>query len=119
MANRVAGICYTKIDGAQITLGEKLTVNITRTQKEGVVGLSGVVGYKETFRVPSIEVEAFIKDLPIAQIEAGTNLTITAELATGQAAVLSSAWLKESLQVEAADGKVNLIFEGLEGRWLS
>ncbi len=119
MANRIAGICYVKVDGEQIEVAGSVTVSISMFEKEGLSGLTGVAGYKEIPRIPSIEVEAYlIPGFPINKLEAMNNATITAELANGQVAVLSGAWLTGAIEAKAAEGTTTLKFQGLEGKWI-
>jgi hypothetical protein len=55
----IAGVAYIKVDGKQYTLAGSMTIALARVSREGLVGLSGVAGYKETPRVPFIEVELY------------------------------------------------------------
>lgn len=119
MGKRIAGVCYVKVDGGQISVAGNVTVSIMATEKEGLSGLSGVAGFKETPRVPSIEVEAHhVPEFDMASLEAMTDGTITAELANGKTAVLSGAWLAGTVDFSASDGTGTLKFEGLEGKWI-
>lgn len=119
MAGRVAGICYIKVDGAQLEVKGGIEVSIAQTSKEKVVGLTGVAGYKESVQPPFIKVEAiFTKDFPISTITNGSNMTITAELANGKVATLANAWLEGSdIAVNAEEGTINLEFTGTTGIW--
>ena len=116
---RIAGTCYLKVDGDQLELAGSINVSIQKTEKEGLSGLSGVPGYKETARVPFIEIEAFVpKGFPRKKLEGMEDATVTAELANGETAVLSGAWLAGTADVNGAEGSTNLKFEGVDGKWI-
>ena len=115
MGKRIAGVAYIKGDGDQLELSGKLTCNIMMTEKEGVSGLSGPVGYKETPRIPTIEGDFFVTPaFPMEKIANLKDATITAELANGTTAVLSQAWLSGTIEVDAAEGTTSLKFEGIK-----
>ena len=119
MKNRIAGTCFISVDGVQLELGGKVNVSIDSSEKEGLSGLSGVAGYKEMPRVPFIDLEAFVpKDFPMSKLNSGDDMTITADLANGSSAVLTGAWLAGAIEVDAAEGKTNLKFEGKSGKWI-
>lgn len=119
MKNRIAGTCFVSVDGVQLELGGKISLSLDASEKEGLAGLSGVAGYKETPRVPFIDLEAFVpKDFPMAKLTAGEDMTITADLANGMSGVLSNAWLAGATEVDGAEGKTNLKFEGKSGKWI-
>ena len=114
MANRVAGVCYVKADGQQYTLGGSCTVSPSSVEREGVVGLSGPAGYKETPRIPFVEIEVVTTpDLSIEAVDKITDATVTAELANGKTYVLRGAWSKAAVEINAADGTTTIRFEGL------
>ena len=115
MSNRIAGVAYLKVDGAQYFLSGKLTVSYGSVVREGLSGLSGVAGYKETPRVPSIEGEFFTTaDISLKNLEAVTDATITAEMANGKNYVLSGAWSAGTADINAAEGTFTMKFEGLK-----
>lgn len=112
---RIAGTAYIKVDGAQYSLAGSMTVSPTKLEREGMAGLSGVAGFKETPRVPFIEGEFYTTaELSIATIEAIENATITAELANGKVYTMRNAWFAGPADINAAEGTVPLRFEGVE-----
>lgn len=114
--SRIAGTCYIKVDGAQYTLAGSLTVSIDSVTREGLAGLSGVAGYKESPRVPYIEGEFYAtEDVSIPALQAITDATVTAELANGKTYVLRNAWRAGALELNAAEGTFTLRFEGMAG----
>lgn len=119
MAKPIGGTAYISVDGEQLSLGGTLTVSISPTEREGQAGLSGPAGYIERPRVPYIEGEFLIPaGFPLEKIEAMTAGTVTAELATGRVAVLSEAWFVGPLDLNAAEGKSTIRFEGIKGEWV-
>ncbi|MEH6630163.1 MAG: phage tail tube protein [Halopseudomonas aestusnigri] len=116
MGKRIAGTAYVKVDGNQYTLSGSLTVSIDEAEREGLVGLSGVAGFKEMPRVPFIEGEFFTTDeMNLKDVEAITDATVTAELANGKTYVLRNAWTAGAREVDAAEGNVTIKFEGISG----
>jgi hypothetical protein len=117
-APRVAGICYFKIDGEQLEAKGGIECPITTTKRETVEGLTGVAGYKETARTPYIKGNfVFGPDFPLAKLESGTDMTITAELANGKTYVLSGAYLVGDPAAKGDEGEVELEFNGVKGLW--
>jgi uncharacterized protein YlzI (FlbEa/FlbD family) len=113
---RLAGTAYFKIDGNQYSLGGSLTVSIDGTEREGKAGLSGVAGFSEKPRVPFIEGEFFLTEtLSLPEIEAITDTTVTAELANGKTYLLREAWSAGAREANAAEGTVEIRFEGMSG----
>lgn len=117
-APRVAGICYFKVDGEQLELKGSLECPVTDLQRETVMGLSGVAGYKETARTPFIKgAFIFTPGFPLDKLNTGTDLTITAELANGKVYTLSGAYLVGEPNAKGDDGEVELEFNGTKGLW--
>lgn len=119
MKNRIAGVCFLSVDSDQLELAGKLNCSLDPAEKEGLSGLSGVAGYKETPRVPFIDIEVFVpKGFPMAKIRDRDDLVITADLANGMSGVLSEAWLAGAIELDGGEGKTNLKFEGKDGKWI-
>lgn len=112
--NRVAGVCYLKANGKQLTLGGAFTVSPSKVEREGVVGMSGVAGYKETPVIPYIEGEVITTaDLDIEELDAFVGGTVTAELANGKNYVLTQAWRAGRSEIDGVEGKLPVRFEGV------
>lgn len=110
---KVAGTAFIKVDGQQLALAGSLTVDPTLVEREGLTGLSGVVGYKENNMVPSIEMEVFVtQDTNLKVLKDATDVTVTAELANGKVFSLRNAWLASRIAMNAAEGTASLKFEG-------
>ena len=85
MGKRVAGTCFVKVDGDQLEVKGSLECTVGDTTREAVTSTRGVVGIKETVRVPSTKLTAiFMPDFPIDKLTTGTDMTITSELANGK-----------------------------------
>ncbi len=116
MGKRIAGKAYVKVDSKQYTLAGSLTVMVDEEEREGLVGLSGVAGYKETPLIPFIEAEYFATDeLSLKDIGKITDATVTAELANGKTYVLRNAWSSGSRELDGAEGTLTIKFEGISG----
>ncbi len=117
-SEKIAGTAYIKYDGAQLSLSGTLTVSLDTVEREGLAGLSGPAGYKETPRVPFIEAEVFgDSDWDPAALDLITDATIVAELANGKKGVLRNAWKAGASDFNAAEGTTTVRFEGMSGEW--
>lgn len=117
---KIAGTCYLKRDGVQYALRGQLTINPLSIMREGIAGLDGVHGFKETPRVPFIEAQVTkTPDLRLKGLEGVREATITAECADGSVYVLTEAWHAGEAALDAAEGQVTLRFEGVSCREVS
>jgi hypothetical protein len=113
----IAGTAYIKVDGKQYTLGGSMNVAINEVTREGLAGLSGVAGYKETPHVPKIEGEFYTTtEFSVRDLEQVKNATVTAELANGKTYILSEAWQSGDIEVDVAGGTCTITFEAMRGR---
>jgi len=109
----IAGTAYLTIDGKQFTLGGKCTVKPADVVREGKTGLSGVAGYKESPKIPSIDIELFVdQDTSMLDMNKITDATVTVELVDGRAYVLRNAWQSGDLEHDVAEGTATVTFEG-------
>ncbi len=116
MANRIAGVCYLKVDGTQYALRGSLTVSTDRYEREGVAGMDAVHGFIERPRVPSISADITdMGGLSLEGLRGIEDATVTAELANGKTYLLRNAWVADALELNAADGQVSVVFQGLKG----
>jgi Phage tail tube protein len=116
MANNcVAGDCFVKFDGRQLSVRGSVTISPNTRTRTGVAGLDGVHGFRSENRVPYIEVEATNrKEVPLTDLAKVVDSTVTAELETGEVWVLRNAWQAADLELAAAEGTVTIRFEGLQ-----
>ncbi|MCZ0823712.1 phage tail tube protein [Dickeya solani] len=113
---RIAGTCYIKVDGLQLSASGGIEVPMNTTQKDDVVGLDGSVDYKETHRAPYVKATFKIPgDFPIDKLISSDSMTITAEMANGMIYVLSSAWVHGEINHNAEEGTADVEFHGQEG----
>ena len=115
MAQRIAGIAFVHVDGKQYPLRGNFTVSPSRTEKAGIAGQDRVHGYSELPRVPFIAgTISMIPELSLDEIDAWTDATVTAELASGHNYVLRNAWTAEAREIATAEGEVAVRWEGME-----
>ena len=113
---RIAGTCYFKIDGQQLSMTGGIEVPMNTKVNDDVIGLDGSVDRKETHRSPYIKGTFKVpKDFPVNKVTTSDQMTITAELANDQVYVLSSAWLHGEANRNAEEGTADLEFHGEEG----
>ena len=113
---KIAGTCYFKIDGLQLSLTGGIEVPMNTKVNDDVMGLDGSVDRKETHRAPYTKVTAKVpKGFPVKKITDSDDMTITSELANGMVYVLSSAWLHGEANHNPEEGTVDLEFHGEEG----
>lgn len=114
MGQRIAGVCFLKVDGTQYSLRGSMEVQPTVTKREGIAGQDGVHGFKEMPQVPFIEGEfTDMGNLSMVTLAAITDSTVTAELANGTTYILANAWWAVEGKVDTVEGKVPFKFEGL------
>lgn len=113
---RIAGTCYFKLDGLQISASGGVEVPMNTKVRDDIIGLDGSGNFKETHRAPYVKLTGIVtKDFPVDKITESTEMTITAELANGQVYVLSQAWLHGEANHNPEEGTVDLEFHGTEG----
>lgn len=118
MAKRIAGVCYVKLDGAQLTIKGGLEAPIASSKREGVMAADGPAGFKETPVQPYVKVTAlFTDDFPKSAVQKGTDMTITAEFANGGVYTLSGAHLANEAPAKGEEGEIELEFHGQDGTW--
>jgi hypothetical protein len=114
MAQRIAGTAFLKVDGNQYPLRGNFTVTPSLIRRPGLPAQDYIHGYSELPRVPSIEGDvSTTPGLSIEDIDAMTNVTITAELANNSVYVLREGWCVSALAINARDGLVRVKWEGM------
>jgi Phage tail tube protein len=114
--NRIAGVAYFSVDGVRFPLVGDLTYDPGTVKRKSEAGQDVVHGYSEEPYAPSIQ--ASLRDTggySVAAINAMTGVTVVAELANGKTIIGSAMWTVESQEVETADAKYKVRFEGLTG----
>lgn len=88
MGQLIAGTCYVKVDGAQLTISGGCKAPLMAVKRETV--MPGF--YKETDLAPSFKVSALhTPDFPLKQLIAGTDMTVTCEFNNDKVYVLAGA----------------------------
>lgn len=115
---KIAGTSYIKVDGEQLEVTGGVEIPLVDVKREAVMGPNGPVGYKETAMEPTVKMTvAFTEDFPLATLQAGTDMTVTSELANGKVHTLSGAFVKGEPVVKNDEGTVDLEFSGMKGIW--
>ncbi|MDH0730980.1 phage tail tube protein [Pseudomonas sichuanensis] len=114
MGQRVAGICYVKVDGAQLTIAGSCEARLMDVKRESVV--PGF--FKEEQLTPYIKCKAVhTPDFPLKKLVEGTDMTVVCEFSNGKVYVLSAAYLVDEPVASGDDGTIDLQFDGLKGVW--
>ena len=114
MGKKVAGTVYAKVDGGQVTTTGGVECPLSDVKRETVA--PGY--YKEEDLAPYVKLTCVDDpDLPIKQIMASTNSTITAELANGRVYVLSGAYVVGEPASKGDDGTIEFEWNGIKGAW--
>jgi hypothetical protein len=118
MANNcVAGECFVKVDGRQLSVRGTLTISPNRKTRDAVAGLDGIHGFTEVFHPQTIEIEITNRPaFPLTDLEDIVDATVTAELQSGEVWVLRNAWHQGDMDFNAADGTVTITFAGMDMR---
>jgi hypothetical protein len=112
MGERIAGIAFVKCDGRQFALRGSFVVSPSPAERTGIAGQDGVHGYIETPRIPFIAGNlSTTSDLSVEELDAMTDITVTAELANGKNYVASNAWTKSAHEIDTAQGMVAVRWE--------
>jgi hypothetical protein len=114
MGQRIGGILYLTVDAVQYAVRGSFTVTPSSVKREGVAGQTQVDGYTEMPVVPSIKGDfSTVPGLSLTALQAITDSTITCALANGSTYVLANAWSVPPFEIDTADGKVSVEFQGL------
>jgi hypothetical protein len=114
--NRIAGTAYLTVDGVPYALVGDLEYSPGTVKRESLSGQDGVHGFKEMPIAPHIS--GTFRDMnlvPLALINALTDVTVTLQLANGKLVVGRNMWTVEELTGKATDGTVEVRWEGLQG----
>lgn len=118
MAKSIAGTCYVKVDGEQLSLNGSLSCTMNTVVREAILGSNGVAGFSENPVAPTISGTFNVpKDFPVERLMSSTAMTVTAELANGMVFTLSDAFVSGEVSFSPNDGTVALTFTGVRGNW--
>jgi len=113
--NRLAGIAYLSVDGKQYMLAGDFAYSPSKVSRETLVGQDTVHGYSE--KPHQGMMSGTLRDaggLTVADLNAMTNVTVTAELANGKTIVGRNMWTVEVQEVKTADATIDVKWEGFE-----
>lgn len=111
--SRLAGVAFLWIDGRSYPLVGDALYNPSSVTRESLVGMDTVHGFKETPMAGYIE--GTIRDgndLSVASLNGLTDSTVVLELANGKTVTGRNMWTAESQEVDLAEGKFKVRFEG-------
>lgn len=112
---RIAGIAFLLVDGRQYPARGDWKVQPNTTSREGIAGQDSVHGFKETPIVPYIEGDVSdFGGISVQALQAAEDVTVTLESANNKVWVLRNGWVAGNIEVETADGKYKVRFEGLD-----
>lgn len=113
---RVGGIIYLKVGSELLQAKGSFTYNIGAPQREAVVGMDGVHGFKETPQVPYIEGEITDSNkLDLHTLVNARDVTVTLQLANGKTIVLQEAWYAADGTGNTEEGNLPVRYEGVSG----
>jgi hypothetical protein len=111
--NRLAGTAYLSVDGVTYMLVGDFEYSPSTKNRESLVGMDGVHGYKEKPMAPHIS--GTLRDsagLSVASLNDMTNVSVVAELANGKTVVGRNMWTVESQTAKSEDGTIEVKWEG-------
>lgn len=113
MSGSLAGTATLTLDGMSVNVGGTFRYSIGNKTRETLTGMSGIHGYRETFRAPFIEAE--IRDnggLSLEEIATYTNITVVAVLANGKTIMGEGMWIVNNQDVDTQQATFTARFEG-------
>ena len=116
MAKGIAGTCYLKVDGEQLSVSSNsISIQSAEVKREAVMGSTGLAGYSEEAVAPTISGTFNVTaDFPLKKLLNGTEFTVTAELVTGK---VSDAFVSGDVSYKTGEGTIELTFTGVKGAW--
>lgn len=117
---RKAGVCYCKLDGQMLDLEGTISISPAMNVREAIVGSTGVIGYRETPRAPTVEVTAYPDSRAMIQkLLNATGMTVTCEMANEKLVyVLSEAFVSGEPTFDGDAGTASITFTGVRGEWV-
>ena len=113
---RLAGVTYITVSGVQYPIADDCTWQPGNLKRETMTGLSGTVGYNETFVPAMIKVKIY--DSPDMAVSDWFNFTdelVVVTAANGKFVTGSGMWVTEALSVSGKEGSFEVTFEGVPG----
>lgn len=116
MAGAVAGTAYIQVDGESLALVGEFEYDSGEVSREPATGMDGVHGYIE--KPKHSYIKGTLRNLPgisVADLNAMTDVTVVCELNNGKTIVGRNMWTTGSENAEAAEGKIPVEWNGLQG----
>ena len=110
---RISGAASLTIDGVSFAVVDEPGYRLATVTRESLVSMSSIDGYSEKPIVPYIK--ANLRDMPgfsVADFEAMTNVTVELVLNNGKVITGQGMWNTVAQEVNAADAKFSVQFEG-------
>lgn len=114
--NRLAGEAEVTVDGQTYMIAGDFKYSPASVTRETLPGQDRIHGYKEMPRAPFISCS--VRDagtLTVADINAQTDVTISAVLSNGKQIIGRGMWTVEAQEVDTQDAKFEVKWEGLDG----
>ncbi len=109
---RVGGIIFVKIDGAQVRAKGAFTYDLGVPQRKSVVGHDGVHGFSETPKAAYLEGEITDgRNIDLKALQSISNSTITLDLANGKTILFPQAVYTGDGTAGTEDGNAKVKFE--------
>lgn len=115
-ANRLAGTATLTVDGQAYMVTADFEYNPSIVTRSTLKGMDGVHGYKEEWQTGHIA--ATLRDsggLTVAQLNAMTDVNISAVLANGKTIIGSNMWTVEDQTAKSTDATIEVRWEGMVG----
>lgn len=113
--NRIAGWATITVDGASYPLRGEFGYRPGTMNRESVIGLDAVHGFKE---VPTTsQIKGQITDagnLLVTSFNGMVNVTVIAQLANGKTVVGRNMWTVEVQNVDSTEGRFDVVWEGAD-----
>lgn len=113
MSNKLAGTASIAVGGVTYLLAGDLSYICSTVERESLVGMDSVHGFKEMPHVGQIKgTLRSAQNIQTADFNAMTAVNISLQLANGKNIVGSNMWCTGVQEVKAADGTFEVTFEG-------
>jgi len=112
-SNLIAGVAQVTVDGTTYQLEGDLKYSPSTVKREALLGMDGFHGWKETPVTGSITMS--LRDagsLSVGSFNSIRNSTIVLQLANGKIVVGRNMGHVDTLEVDSADAKFEVKFEG-------
>lgn len=114
--NRLAGIASITVAGVTYLLQGELKWSPSKVDRETLIGMDAVHGYKETPYASFIE--GVLRDnngLTVGDFNNMTSVNLTLQLANGKTVTGSNMWCVKAQEVNSMEATFDVRFEGISG----